>query len=266
MILELDRLSFSYDGKKAILNDICSGVKKGEILSILGRNGIGKSTLIKCIINLYQNYQGDIRIMGDNMKDLSPSQAAMRMGYVPQGNQIIFPYSVLDFVLMGRAPHIPLFESPSANDVRIAESVIEKMGLFHLKNQPINEISGGERQMAMIARALTQEPKMLILDEPTSHLDFANQVNVLTAIKNLAEDGMSIVMSTHFPDHGFLISDNVAIMQNGTFVAQGPADDVITKENLKAAYGVDVMIKYVAEVGRNVCIPSHIGGAGMRIR
>ncbi|NLO78587.1 MAG: ABC transporter ATP-binding protein [Methanomicrobiales archaeon] len=265
MILEIDDLSFSYDRKRIVLNDICTEVKKGEVLSILGRNGIGKSTLIKCIINLYQNYQGDIRIMGDNIKDLSAVEAAMRMGYVSQGSQMIFPYSVLDFVLMGRSPHIPMFESPSTKDIGIAESVIEKMGLSHLKDRPVNEISGGERQMAMIARALTQEPKMLILDEPTSHLDFANQINVLKAIKNLADDGMSIVMSTHFPDHGFLISDNVAIMQDGTFVAQGPADEVITKENLRAAYGVDVMIKYVAEVGRNVCIPYHIGGSGMML-
>jgi len=255
LILDINEISFSYDGNRQIFEDISFSVKKGEIMSIIGKNGIGKSTLIKCLINLYPVNTGFIKIMGQDIRSMSAKSLARIIGYVPQGHQTVFPFTALDFVTMGRSPHLSFLDSPGEKDVRIAEEAINKIGAEYLKDRPINEISGGERQMLMLARALAQEAKVLILDEPTSHLDFGNQHKVLCAIEKLSKEGIAIVMSTHFPDHAFMLSSQVAIMQDKKFIAQGDADDVITRQNLKDAYGIDVAISHVGDAGRNVCVP-----------
>jgi len=167
----------------------------------------------------------------------------------------VFPFPVREFVLMGRAPHLELFSSPCKDDYAKADEAIDLVGIHKIADKPVNEISGGEYQLAMIARALAQEPEVLLLDEPTSHLDFGNQIRVLEIIDRLASNGLSVIMSSHFPDHAFLTSNNVAIMQHGSFIAYGLAEDVVTEENLKETYGVDVSITYSRDVERHVCVP-----------
>jgi iron complex transport system ATP-binding protein len=259
MILDVRQAGFRYDLTRMIFSDISFGLDEQEVLCILGPNGIGKSTLIRCLANLNPLCAGSIRLHERDIRSLNNRDVATIVGYVPQAHDIVFPFPVRQFVLMGRAPRLGLFESPGKDDYAKADEAIDLVGIGKIRNKPVNEISGGEFQLAMIARALAQEPEVLLLDEPTSHLDFGNQIRVLEIISRLAEDGLSVIMSSHFPDHAFLSSNNVAIMQHGSFMAYGLAEDVVTEENLKQTYGVDVSITYSRDVDRNVCVPHRHG-------
>jgi len=259
MILEVANAGYTYPRGPEIFSNISFSLAEHEVLCILGPNGIGKSTLIRCLANLYRLRSGSIRLLGTEMAVLPQVEIAKKIGYVPQAHEIIFPFSVMEFVLMGRAPHLPAFSSPEREDYKKADQMIDLVGIGKIADKPVNEISGGEYQLAMIARALTQEPAILLLDEPTSHLDFGNQIRVLEIIDQLADSGISVVMSSHFPDHAFLTSNNVAIMQYGSFMAYGLAEEVVTAENLKRTYGVDVSITYSHDVARHVCVPHKAG-------
>lgn len=259
MILKVSDAGFAYPGGARIFSDISFSLADREVLCILGPNGIGKSTLIRCLANLYGLCSGSIRLFGKEMSGLQRVEIAKRIGYVPQAHEIVFPFTVRDFVLMGRAPHLAAFSSPGSDDHRLADEKIDLVGISQIADKTVNEISGGEFQLAMIARALTQEPAILLLDEPTSHLDFGNQIKILEIIGQLADSGISVIMSSHFPDHAFLTSNRVAIMQYGSFMAYGAAEDVVTEENLKRTYGVDVSINYSHDVARHVCVPHKSG-------
>ncbi|MBP2146426.1 iron complex transport system ATP-binding protein [Methanofollis sp. W23] len=256
MILTVRDASFSYDGTRTIFEGVSFSVDRGECLCILGPNGTGKSTLIKCLINVLPLDVGTITLNDTEITSLSRTEVAQQIAYVPQAHQIVFPFDVIDFVLMGRAPHLSLFASPGRADQHIAEDALVTVGIDHLAHRPVSEISGGELQLALIARALAQQPAVMVLDEPTSHLDFGNQVRVLRLIERLAEEGIAVVMTSHFPDHSFIIPQNVAIMKDGGFIAVGPAKEVLTPGHLSKAYGIDVAISYVEEAGRMACIPS----------
>jgi len=255
MILEICDAGFAYPGGTSVFSGISFSLADREVLCILGPNGIGKSTLIRCLANLYRLCSGSIRLLGKDISGLHQVEIAKKIGYVPQAHEIVFPFTVRDFVLMGRAPHLSAFSTPGTDDYRLAEEKIRLVGITQIADKPVNEISGGEFQLAMIARALTQEPAILLLDEPTSHLDFGNQIRVLDIIDQLAQRGLSVIMSSHFPDHAFLASNRVAIMQYGSFMAYGPAEEVVTEENLMLTYGVNVSIAYSHDVERHVCVP-----------
>lgn len=259
MILDVQQAGFRYDPKRMIFSDISFTLAEQEVLCILGPNGIGKSTLIRCLANLNPLCTGSIRLHDRDIRSLNHRDVAKIVGYVPQAHEIVFPFPVREFVLMGRAPHLAFFSSPDKKDHDKADAAIDLAGISRIADKPVNEISGGEYQLAMIARALAQEPEVLLLDEPTSHLDFGNQIRVLEIIDRLARDGLSVIMSSHFPDHAFLSSNNVAIMQHGSFMAYGLAEEVITEDNLKQTYGVDVSITYSYDVARHVCIPHKSG-------
>jgi iron complex transport system ATP-binding protein len=259
MILDVQQAGFRYDSARMIFSDISFSLAEQEVLCILGPNGIGKSTLIRCLANLNPLCAGSIRLHDCDVRSLNHRDVSKIVGYVPQAHEIVFPFPVREFVLMGRAPHLELFSSPGKEDYAKADEAIDLVGIHKIADKPVNEISGGEYQLAMIARALAQEPEVLLLDEPTSHLDFGNQIRVLEIIDRLASDGLSVIMSSHFPDHAFLTSNNVAIMQHGSFMAYGLAEDVVTEENLKETYGVDVSITYSHDVERHVCVPHKSG-------
>ena len=259
MILDVQQAGFCYNPQRMIFSEISFMLAEQEVLCILGPNGIGKSTLIRCLANLNPLCAGSIRLHDKDIRSLGHSDVARIVGYVPQAHEIVFPFPVREFVLMGRAPHLAAFSSPGQTDYAKADEKIRLVGISHIADKPVNEISGGEYQLAMIARALAQEPEILLLDEPTSHLDFGNQIRVLEIIDRLARDGLSVIMSSHFPDHAFLSSNNVAIMQHGSFMAYGMAEEVITEENLRQTYGVEVSITYSHDVARHVCIPHKSG-------
>jgi iron complex transport system ATP-binding protein len=245
-------------GRKKIVEDISLSVRSGEILCLLGPNGVGKTTFFKSILGFQKLLGGEILIDGINTDRLPKKDVARFIGYVPQAHTPPFPFTVMDVVIMGRTSHLGMFASPSKKDLEIAENALETLGITFLKDRIYTEISGGERQMVLIARALTQESQMLIMDEPTSNLDFGNQVRVLEIINKLSQKGLGVIMTSHFPNHVFLCSTKVALMQKNNVFKVGNVDEVVTEENLKNAYGINVKVTSVlSDRGDEVksCVP-----------
>ncbi len=258
MKLELRNLSCGY-GKRTIIDSISMTIKEGEVISLLGANGCGKTTLLKTILGLIESQGGQVLLDGEDIQKWSPAQVARVIGYIPQLHEPPFPFQVLDVVLMGRTAHIKPFSSPSKKDEAIARRSLERLNIAHLEKRIYTEISGGERQLVLIARALAQEPKILIMDEPTSSLDFGNQVKVLNHIQQLGNLDMAVLMSCHFPEHAFLYSNRVVMLNEGKILCSGVPTETITDDRLKTLYGVDVEIVTVRNCANNeikVCIPS----------
>lgn len=241
MILEIKNAVCGY-GNKTVIKDISVKLESGEILCLLGPNGVGKTTFFKTILGFLKLQGGEISLNGENIKNWSRKKLAKAIGYVPQVHTPPFPFTVLDVVIMGRTAHIATFAAPSKRDVEVAEEALEMLGITFLKERIYTEISGGERQMVLIARALTQKPEILVMDEPTSNLDYGNQVKVLEQINALARNGLGVIMTSHFPDHAFLCSSKVALLQKNNGFIVGSADEVVNESNLKSAYGIEVKI------------------------
>lgn len=257
MVLEIKDVSCGY-GENTIVKDISMKVESGDVLTLLGPNGVGKTTLFKAILGFLKLDGGEIKLDGQNTNRWKKNKLAKVLGYVPQAHTPPFPFSVLDVVIMGRTAHLGMFASPTKKDTEIAEKALSDLGILYLKEKIYTEISGGERQMVLIARALTQQPKILVMDEPTSNLDFGNQVKVLEQVNRLAKCGLGIIMTSHFPDHAFLCSTKVALLQRNNVFTVGSVDEVITEKNLKSAYGVNVkIINTVNDKGVNIksCVP-----------
>ena len=252
-LFEVKNISFDYDGEE-IFSNISFSIGRGDVLCILGPNGTGKTTLIKCLNGLHDINSGEIMINGENIKKLSFRQISKHIGYIPQAHVPSFPFKVFDVVLMGRAPYLNLTDSPKDEDKKIALEALKTLGIEDLKDKEYTNLSGGERQLVFLARVLCQKPDILILDEPTSHLDFGNQIKLLEIIDNLSKSGLSIIMSSHFPDHAFLSSTKVAIMKDKRFIDFGMPDDVVTEENLRKAYSIDVKLMELDDE-RKVCVP-----------
>jgi iron complex transport system ATP-binding protein len=233
----------------------------GETLCLLGPNGCGKSTLFKTLLGLIPALGGRVELDGNDLAQCSRADIARRIAYVPQAQVSAFPFTVRDIVLMGRAARLDLFAAPSQSDRRMADDALAQLCIAHLAERIFTEISGGERQMALIARALTQESAILVMDEPTASLDFGNQVKVLEQIRALSNAGRSIIFATHDPDHAFLCADRVALMHNGQVIALGSPAQTITPGHLKTIYGVEVVIATLPETGRTVCAPSLLGNS-----
>ena len=252
-LFDVRNISFSYENEE-IFSDISFSIDKGDVLCILGPNGTGKTTLIKCLNGLHDIDSGEILIKGKNIKKLSFKEISKHIGYIPQSHVPSFPFKVLDVVVMGRAPYLNLTDSPKKKDIDIAINSLKTLGIGHLKDKEYTNLSGGERQLVFLARILCQQPDILILDEPTSHLDFGNQIKLLEIIDNLSKVGLSIIMSSHFPDHAFLSSNKVAIMKNKMFIDFGSPNDVVTEDNLREAYSIDVKLIEL-DNKRKVCVP-----------
>lgn len=254
LMLEVKSLAFSY-GNNPVFENVSFSLKKGEIMCILGPNGAGKSTLIKCIAGILKPAGGSVFIQGKDTASLGVRGIARHIGYVPQQNEVVFPFTVLDFVVMGRAPHLSMFASPGAEDIKLAKESLAMVGISDLAERSVANLSGGQSQMVLIARALVQKPALLLLDEPTSHLDFGNQVLVLETVQKLASLGMSIVMNTHMPDHAFLLGDKAAALSGGRLVAVGKVETVVTSKMMSSVYGVNVAVREIEDMKRKVCLP-----------
>ena len=257
MKLEINHAICGY-GLRTVLRDITFDVETGDILCLLGPNGVGKTTLFKSILGFLKLQGGEILLDGEDIQNWPRNRLAKAIAYVPQAHTPPFPFDVLDVVVMGRTAHLGMFASPTKKDIAIAEEALETLNVPFLKNRIYTEISGGERQMVLIARALTQQPKILVMDEPTSNLDFGNQIRVLEQIKRLSEKGLTVIMTSHSPDHAFICSTKVVIMQRDSVFKQGSATEVMTEENLKAAYGIELKITSVENnYGQkiNTCVP-----------
>jgi iron complex transport system ATP-binding protein len=237
-----------------VLKGISFKAEKGGLTTILGPNGSGKTTLFKCISGLWKYYKGEIKVDGIIIDKLSFKKRARLFSFVPQEHEPPFPYSVFDVVLMGRASYIGVFSSPGKKDYEKAEEALKTVGIEHLKNIPYTKISGGERQLTLIARAIAQEAPVMLLDEPTSHLDFKNQINILKKIKEIANmRGITVVMTLHDPNLAGLFSDKVVVINSGSKVAEGLPADIITEELIKRVY--DIEIKKADIDGKSIIYP-----------
>lgn len=204
--------------------------------------------------------EGEVLLNGKNIATMKRWEVASKIGYVPQEQETIFPFTVQQVVLAGRTPYIHVFSSPSSKDVAIANEAMERVGIAGLKDKRFNELSGGEKQLVLLARVLAQQPKILLLDEPTAHLDFRNKTITLRFIQRLVKEGLSVIMTSHVPDDAFTYSDRVALMHNGQFIASGCPEEVLTEDNLKKAYDIAVKLYTVVDAASSkrikLCIPA----------
>lgn len=242
------------DKSEDILKGISFNAEKGSITTILGPNGSGKTTLFKCIAGLWKYYRGEVYFDELSIDKFSFRKRAKIFSVVPQEHEPPFPYSVFDVVLMGRASYVGIFSSPGNRDYEIAENALKTVGIAYLKDKPYTKISGGERQLTLIARALAQDTPVMLLDEPTSHLDFRNQINVLKKIKEIAKErALVIVMTLHDPNLAGLFSDKVVVLNSGTKVAEGKPEEIITEELIRKVYDVEVRKTNIA--GQSIICP-----------
>ncbi|MCG8401182.1 MAG: ABC transporter ATP-binding protein [Firmicutes bacterium] len=258
MMLELKSVVCGY-GKRVVVQGVSLRVEPGEIIGILGPNGVGKTTLFKSILGHIALLGGQVLLYGKNIHKMTRPEVAQKIGYVPQAHTPPFSYTVRDVVLMGRTAHISLFSAPGAKDYAIAQESLEVVGVSHLADKIYTKISGGERQMVLIARALAQKAELLIMDEPTANLDFGNQFRALQQVQKLAESGLAVVMTTHFPDHVYMCADKVVVIKNCAEVLMGKVKDILTSDLLSELYGLPVIITEINMAGKklSVCVPAH---------
>ena len=270
-MLSVQDVSFAY-GTNQIFQSLSFQVKKGEIFCLIGPNGCGKTTLLDCLLGYHHFHSGSYQLMGKKIAQYRSGNIARFIGYVPQIHERTFPYLVREIVAMGRAAHLGFFESPSRQDRRLAHEALERIGIGHLSEQPYTLISGGELQLVMIARALVQETPVIVMDEPTAHLDFRYELIVLEMISELVrERRLSVVMATHVPNHALYFQScdlptSIALFNNGQFLAMGDPESVLSEDNLEQLYGICAHIATVKNRGgeaRKHIIPFGTKKAGM---
>ena len=254
MSIEVKNLSFSY-GRREVLRNINLEIPDGTLVNVLGPNGVGKSTLFRCILGLNAHYQGRVIVNGKDMRTLSVKQRAREISYIPQSHAPVYDYEVLDVVLMSTGADLGMMRSPGPRHVERAYAALERVGVEHLAHRTYTQISGGEQQLVLIARAIAQQARTIIMDEPTSALDYGNTVRVLSCVRQLAREGLSIVQSTHQPDQAFLYSDKTLVIYGGEVLSFGDPKDVITRELVSAIYNVDVEVNSLYGDKVRVCVP-----------
>lgn len=248
-LLEVDSVTFGYEGADIFYN-LSFELEPGEVFCLVGPNGCGKTTLLDCLLGINKIRGGAITLEGSDISGFKPRDIARKIAYVPQAHEKTFPYTVKEIVLMGRAVYTGFFSSPSVQDTKIVEEALEIVGIADFVDRPYTRLSGGEGQLVMIARALAQKSSIIIMDEPTAHLDFKHELTVLETIVRLVKDtGVSIIMATHFPNHAFYFENNlvrtrVAMMSRRSFSKVGKPSEVLTEENLKELY--DICAKVVS--------------------
>jgi iron complex transport system ATP-binding protein len=228
---------------------------EGEVLALLGPNGGGKTTLLKTLLGLIPPRAGEVRLAGHSLAASSMRERARFLAYVPQSHVATFAFPVETVVLMGRTAHGNLFSGPTARDRAVAAAALERFGIAHLAGRPYTMISGGERQLVLLARALAQEPRFIVLDEPTASLDFGNQGKVMREIRTLAASGHGVLFTTHDPNQALRLADRAFLLRAGTRVTDGSVNTVLTRENLEALYGAPVRVLRDGESSETAFLP-----------
>lgn len=243
-LIKVKDAAFSYDSKTDVFHHISIAVDEGEAFLIVGPNGCGKSTLIDNLLGLKKLKAGKIEIGGKDIRRMKPKEIAEHLAYVPQGHEKSFGYKVIDVVLMGRTYAAKMFSPPSKDERVLALEALEQVGLKGLEEKEYTKLSGGELQLVMIARALTQKSALLIMDEPTAHLDFCRELNVMEIIADLVKNKkLSVIMATHFLNQAYYLENagvntKVALMNNGCFQITGAPSEVLTPQNLKDVFHI----------------------------
>lgn len=264
MMLELTDVSCGY-GKEPVFRGISFSAARGETVCLLGPNGVGKTTLFKTILGLLPLMAGRIALAGENIAAWDAARRAQSIAYVPQAHTPPFPFTAEEVVLMGRTVHIGSLGVPGRRDRETARAAMAALGVEHLRARPYTQISGGERQLILLARALAQQPQLLCMDEPTASLDFGNQIRVMNEIRSLHRSGITVIMTTHAPSQAFYCADRTAVMgRDGTFRI-GPTNEVVTEETLHSIYGVAAkIIGYGDAPESRTCVPLPPEGADAR--
>jgi iron complex transport system ATP-binding protein len=250
--LAVEALSFGYRDRPVGQN-ASFAIAPGEVLCLLGANGSGKTTLLKTILGLLPPLAGRVALDGEDLAAWNARRRARAFGYVPQSGAGAFPFTVREMVLMGRIAHRAVFAAPSPADRAATEAVLEDLGIARLAERNWLRISGGERQLALVARALAQDPQVLVLDEPTANLDFGNQLRVLRQLRDLAGRGLTLVFSTHHPEQAFACATQVALLHGGAIAEIAPPAEAITSESMSRLYGAEVEI--VGSGSMKACVP-----------
>ncbi|MHC1579228.1 MAG: ABC transporter ATP-binding protein [Candidatus Alkanophagales archaeon] len=243
-MLRVENVSFGYGGARKILEGVSLEVGCGKLVGLLGPNGSGKTTLLRIISKVLEPSGGVVLLDGKRVSELSVRELARELAVVPQETAASFEFTALDVVLMGRTPHLRRFELEREEDLRIAEECMRLTDCWHLADRPITTLSGGERQRVFIARALAQEPKYLLLDEPTANLDLKYKIEIMGIIKRLAvEKKLVVIMASHELNLVASYCDELVLLSNGRIVAAGAVKEVLTRENVRRAFGVDVLVE-----------------------
>ena len=254
-MLTVRDLCFSYGTGARSLAGISFSAARGDVLCILGPNGSGKTTLLRCLIGSLAMASGLVALAGQDTRAMAPRQLARLLAYVPQSTQSVFGHLVRDIVLMGRSAHLPRFQTPGPNDHAIVEAALARVGIAHLAARSFSTISGGEKQLCLLARAVAQEPAVLILDEPAASLDFGNQARILDILAGLAASGLAIVMTTHHPDHALQIGTSVLALREGRVVADGSTAAMLDEGFLSTLYGTPIRVLRSPD-GLAACLPA----------
>ena len=249
-MIQTNALSVGYS--QPILEDLSLTFAPGQLHALLGPNGCGKTTLFKTLMGLLTPLAGSVSLHGKSLSSLSDLERARQIAYVPQIQQHVFPYTAIEMVLMGRTAHVGMFSTPSAEDHDSAEAALAQLQIAHLAHQEFTKLSGGQRQLVILARALAQGASMLVLDEPTASLDFGNEIRVLDEVARLAADGWTVVLSTHNPTHAMQLADQVVVLKDGRLLDQGAAKQILTEDLLNTLYDTSIGIGSVD--GLPVCV------------
>ncbi len=252
-LLVFDHITFGYQpNRQAVLRALSLEIEPGTVTAILGPNGAGKTTLLHLALGWLAPQNGLVRLNGQPLSHYSRRELGQWIALVPQSERIPFEYSITEYVLLGRAPYLAPLDMPGAEDCQISERVIEQVGLGHMNRRAITTLSGGERQLALVARALAQQPRLLLLDEPTSHLDLANKARLIKLMQELAARGVTMLLTTHEPDVAAAIATHLVLMRDGQVYQTGRLPEVFTAEHLSATYGVPVSVTQVD--GRRIAL------------
>lgn len=249
-------LSFSYS-QRAILSGVNISIERGSIVSLLGPNGAGKSTLIKLLLGLLKPHSGKVILKNKELDTYSIKERALHVSYVPQSTIVAFAFSALDIVLMGRIASEKWFKKTNQSDIEIAYEAMEKLGITHLAQRTFQTLSGGEKQLILIARALAQGAKIIIMDEPISGLDYGNQLRLLETIMSLCKEGYTFLKSTHFPEHALMLGGYTYALKNGSVLACGDTFSTITQSLINELYQTNIVLKKTS-CGHPVCIPQFL--------
>ena len=253
VLLESKNVFFSYPHSQAVLNGVDLTIHKGELITLLGPNGSGKSTFMNCLMGLLKPQQGSILVNRTNINYMNARAISRKIAYVAQNPEVTFSHTVRNYIAMGRTPYLKIYEKPSSDDYNLVDEAIERLGIEKLADKQYTQISGGERQLVNVCRAIVQQPELIIFDEPTSALDYGNQIKVLRLIKELSSEGYSILISTHNPDHPILLDGTVCVLSRGGKMRTGTVEDIMTEDYLDEIYQTQLHVKYVDEAQRMIC-------------
>ncbi len=256
--LRVEGVQYNYP-EAEILKGVTFALPYGQLVSVLGANGVGKSTLFRCILGLNKDYTGSIFFDDAEVRTLNNQQIAQRVAYIPQSHYLSFQYSVFDMVLMGTTSGLSLTGSPGKAEHARAQAAIDMVGIGRLQARTFQKISGGEQQLVLLARAIAQAAKIIIMDEPTANLDYGNQIKVLNCMRKLADAGYLILQSTHNPEQAYLFSDRILAFAEGKLLADGKPSEILTTETVNCMYSEGSGQRFAVESLHGdtvrVCIP-----------